>query len=60
MGDPIRNRKQLKGRGPIKAKEKEIDEAWEAGFKAGVRYQKWGAAWIDDVEKIERINNGVF
>jgi hypothetical protein len=57
MGDPIKNRKQLKGRGVIKAMEKEIDEAWDAGFKAGMAYQKWGAAWIDDIERIERITN---
>ena len=57
MGDPLRNRKQLQGRGAIKAMEKSHDEAWEAGFKADIAYQKWGAMWIDDIEKIERITN---
>ena len=57
MGDPLRNRKQLQGRGAIKAMEKSHDEAWEAGFKAGIRYTKWGAIQIDDIEKVERITN---
>ena len=57
MGDPLRNRKQLEGRGAIKAMEKSHDEAWEAGFKAGIRYQKFGGVMINDIEKVERITN---
>ena len=57
MGDPLRNRKQLQGRGAIKAMEKSHDEAWEAGFKAGIRYQKWGAVNIGDMDTVERITN---
>ena len=60
MGDPLRNRKQLQGRGAIKAMEKSHDEAWEAGFKAGIRYQKFGMTMINDIEKIERINDVKF
>jgi hypothetical protein len=60
MGDPLRNRDQLKGRGAIKAMEKSHDEAWEAGFKAGIQYQKWGAIMIDDIDKVERITNAKF
>ena len=41
----------------IKAMEKSHDEAWEAGFKAGIRYQKFGMTMINDIEKIERIND---
>ena len=57
MGDPLRNRNQLKGRGAIKAMEKSHDEAWEAGFKAGLRYAKFSQVLIDDIEKVERITN---
>jgi hypothetical protein len=57
MGDPLRNRDQLKGRGAIKAMEKSHDEAWEAGFKAGIAYQKIGRININDIEKVERITN---
>ncbi len=57
MGDPLRNRNQLRGKGAEKAMERIADDAWEAGFKAGVQYAKSGAMWIDDVEKIERITN---
>jgi len=57
MGDPLRNRKQLQGRGAIKAMEESHDEAWEAGFKAGIRYQKFGGVKINDIEKVERITN---
>ena len=57
MGDPLRNRKQLQGLGAIKAMEKSHDEAWEAGFKAGIRYGKFGMTMIDDIEKVERITN---
>jgi hypothetical protein len=60
MGDPLRNRKQLKGRGAIKAMEKSHDEAWEAGFKAGIRYQKFGGVMIDDINKVERITNAKY
>jgi len=57
MGDPLKNRNQLKGRGAIKAMEKSHDEAWEAGFKAGLRYAKFNGVLIDDIEKVERITN---
>lgn len=57
MGNPLKNRNQLKGKGAQKAMEQIADDAWEAGFKAGIQYQKFGAMWIDDVEKIERITN---
>jgi hypothetical protein len=60
MGDPLRNRKQLKGRGAIKAMEKSHDEAWEAGFKAGIRYQKFGGVMIDNINKVERITNAKY
>jgi hypothetical protein len=57
MGDPLRNRDQLKGKGAQKAMERIADDAWEAGFKAGIAYQKFGKMMINDIEKIERITN---
>lgn len=57
MSDPLRNRDQLKGKGAQKAMEKSHDEAWEAGFKAGIRYAKFGGVMINDIEKVERITN---
>ena len=57
MGDPLRNRNQLKGKGAEKAMERIADDAWEAGFKAGVRYAKFGGIMINDIEKVERITN---
>ncbi len=57
MGDPLRNRNQLKGRGAEKVMERIADDAWEAGFKAGIEYQKFGKIMINDIEKVGRITN---
>lgn len=57
MGDPLRNRNQLRGKGADKAIERIVDDAWEAGFKAGIDYQKFGKIMINDIEKVERITN---